>query len=70
MSAPQRMIGNPIAVVLAFVNWYLRYRTGGTGGVFPVGIWLSFVTVVLLVFKAGEWSIGTTSGCRTALLRA
>jgi uncharacterized membrane protein len=49
--ARQHMIGNLIAVVLALINWYLRYRTGGAGGVFPAGIWLSLVTVLLLLFN-------------------
>jgi len=47
----QHMIGNLIVVVLALVNWYLRYRTGGIGGVFPAGIWLSLATVLLLLFN-------------------
>jgi uncharacterized membrane protein len=47
----QHMIGNLIVVVLAAINWYLRYRTGGAGGVFPAGIWLSLVTVLLLLFN-------------------
>jgi uncharacterized membrane protein len=47
----QHMIGNLIVVVIAAINWYLRYRTGAAGGVFPAGIWLSLVTVLLLLFN-------------------
>jgi len=47
----QHMIGNLIAVVLALVNWYLRYRSGAAAGVFPVGIWISLATVLLLLFN-------------------
>ena len=32
----QHMIGNLIAVVLALINWYIRYRSGATARV-PVG---------------------------------
>jgi uncharacterized membrane protein len=47
----QHMIGNLIAVVLALINWYLRYKSGASAGVFPVGIWLSLATVLLLLFN-------------------
>jgi uncharacterized membrane protein len=44
------MIGNLIAVLLALINWYIRYESGGAG-VFPWGIWLSLITVLLLLFN-------------------
>ena len=47
----QHMIGNLIAVALAAINFYLRYRAGATAGVFPWGIWISFGTVLLLLFN-------------------
>jgi uncharacterized membrane protein len=47
----QHMIGNLIAVVLALVNWYLRYRSGAAAGVLPTGIWISLATVLLLLFN-------------------
>ncbi len=53
----QHMIGNLIAVVLAVINLYIRYRSGAAAGVFPWGIWISFATVLLLLFngwKGGE----------------
>jgi uncharacterized membrane protein len=53
----QHMIGNLIAVVLALINWYIRYRSGAAAGVFPWGIWISLITVLLLLFngwKGGE----------------
>jgi uncharacterized membrane protein len=45
------MIGNLIAVVLALINWYIRYRSGAAAGVFPWGFWISLVTVLLLLFN-------------------
>jgi uncharacterized membrane protein len=45
------MIGNLCAVLLALINWYLRYRSGAVAGVLPVGIWLSLATVLLLLFN-------------------
>jgi uncharacterized membrane protein len=51
------MIGNLVAVVLAAINWYMRYKSGAAAGVLPWGIWISLVTVLLLVFngwKGGE----------------
>jgi uncharacterized membrane protein len=45
------MIGNLIAVVLALINWCIRYRSGAAAGVFPWGIWISLVTVLLLLFN-------------------
>jgi uncharacterized membrane protein len=47
----QHMIGNLVAVVLAAINWYLRYRAGAPAGVFPFGIFISAITVLLLVFN-------------------
>jgi uncharacterized membrane protein len=47
----QHMIGNLIAVVLALVNWYIRYRSGAPAGVLPYGIWMSLATVLLLLFN-------------------
>src|SRR6266540_852502 len=38
----QHMIGNLIAVVLAVINLYIRYRSGAAAGVFSRGIWYSF----------------------------
>jgi uncharacterized membrane protein len=32
-------------------NWYLRYDSGAVAGVFPIGIWLSLITVLLLLFN-------------------
>lgn len=46
----QHMIGNLIVVVLAIVNWYIRYTAGADMGVFPWGIWLSLACVLLLLF--------------------
>jgi uncharacterized membrane protein len=52
------MAGNLIAVVLALVNWYVRYRSGATAGVFPWGIWLSLATVLLLSFNGWKgWEL-------------
>jgi uncharacterized membrane protein len=47
----QHMIGNLVAVVMALINWWIRYRTGAATGVFPYGIWLSLATVLLLLFN-------------------
>ena len=47
----QHMIGNLVAVTLAAINWYIRYRAGAVGGVFPWGILISFGTVLLLLFN-------------------
>jgi uncharacterized membrane protein len=57
-TAWQHMIGNLIAVVLALLNWYLRYRSGAAAGVFPYGIWLSLITVLLLLFNGWKgWEL-------------
>jgi uncharacterized membrane protein len=53
----QHMIGNLIAVVLAIISIYLRYRRGIETAVFPWGITTSFLVVVILAFtgwKGGE----------------
>jgi uncharacterized membrane protein len=51
------MIGNLAAVLLALINWYVRYRSGGAG-VFPIGIWLSLATVLLLFFNGWKgWTL-------------
>jgi uncharacterized membrane protein len=47
----QHMIGNLVAVVLALANLYVRYRSGAAAGVLPWGIWISLVTVLLLLFN-------------------
>jgi uncharacterized membrane protein len=52
------MVGNLIAVVIAAINWYIRYRSGAAAGVFPWGIWLSLVTVLLLLFNGWKgWGL-------------
>lgn len=52
------MGGNLIAVVLALINWYMRYRSGAAAGVLPSGIWLSLVTVLLLLFNGWKgWEL-------------
>ena len=48
----QHMIGNLIAVVLALVDWYIRFRFGTGAGV-PSGIWISLITVLLLLLFHG-----------------
>jgi uncharacterized membrane protein len=47
----QHMIGNLVAVVLALVNWWIRYAAGPADGVLPWGILISLVTVLLLLFN-------------------
>jgi uncharacterized membrane protein len=44
------LIGNVTAVVLALINFIIRYANGAEAGVFPWGIWLSLVVVLLLLF--------------------
>lgn len=46
----QHMIGNVIAVVLALINFGIRYYRGVEAGVFPWGILLSAVVVLILLF--------------------
>jgi uncharacterized membrane protein len=54
----QHMIGNLIAVVLALINWYIRYRSGAATGVFPWGISISLITVLLLLFNGWKgWEL-------------
>ena len=54
----QHLIGNLVAVVLALINWYLRYKSGAAAGVFPAGIWLSLITVGLLLFNGWKgWEL-------------
>ena len=54
----QHMIGNLIAVVLALINWFIRYRSGAPAGVLPYGILLSLVTVLLLAFNGWKgWEL-------------
>ncbi len=43
------MVGNVVVVLLEAVNFYLRY-TGGPDAVAPIGVILSGVVVVLLLF--------------------
>lgn len=43
------MIGNVIAVVLSLVNWYRRYDAG-EGAVLPVGLALSLIVVLILLY--------------------
>jgi uncharacterized membrane protein len=47
----QHMIGNLIAVVLALINFYIRYKNGAVAGATGAGIWLSLATVLLLLFN-------------------
>jgi uncharacterized membrane protein len=52
------MAGNLIAVVLALVNWYVRYRSGAAAGVLPWGIWISLATILLLLFNGWKgWEL-------------
>lgn len=44
------MFGNVVALVLAIVNFFVHLRDGAEA-VLPTGIWLSAVTVVLLLFN-------------------
>jgi uncharacterized membrane protein len=50
-AAWQHLIGNLIAVLLAFINWVIRYNSGAADGVFPWGFWISLLTVLLLLFN-------------------
>jgi uncharacterized membrane protein len=54
----QHMIGNLIAVVLAFTNWTIRYKFGAVAGVFPWGVSISLITVLLLLFNGWKgWEL-------------
>jgi uncharacterized membrane protein len=56
--ANQHMIGNLVAVVLALINWFIRYSSGPANGVFPIGIWISIATVLLLLFTGWKgWEL-------------
>lgn len=58
IDAWKHMIGNLIAVVLALVNWYMRYRSGAGPGALPYGVWLSLVTVLLLLYNGWKgWEL-------------
>jgi uncharacterized membrane protein len=53
----QHMIGNLLAVVLAAINWLIRYGADAPADAFGYGIWLSLATALLLMFngwKGGE----------------
>ena len=53
----QHFLANLAVVLLAIVNFYLRYTGGTEAAVFPAGIILSGVVVLLLMFsgwKGGE----------------
>jgi uncharacterized membrane protein len=52
------MIGNVIAVLLSPINLYLRYANGAEAGVFPWGIWISLIVVLLLMFNGWKgWEL-------------
>jgi uncharacterized membrane protein len=52
------MIGNVIAALLSLINFYLRYAHGAQAGVFPWGIGISLIVVVLLVFNCWKgWNL-------------
>jgi uncharacterized membrane protein len=52
------MIGNVTAVVLSLLNFYLRYSNGAEAGVFPWGIWISLIVVLLLLFNGWKgWEL-------------
>jgi uncharacterized membrane protein len=48
-AAWHHMIGNVIAVVLALINWYVRYN-GGDAAVLPWGLVLSLIVVLILLY--------------------
>jgi uncharacterized membrane protein len=57
-AAWQHMIGNLIAVVLALINFYIRYKNGVMPGATGAGIWLSLVTALLLLFNGWKgWEL-------------
>src|ERR1041384_7928978 len=56
--ARQHMVGNLVAVVLALINWFIRYSAGAPAGVLPWGILISIVTVLLLLFNGWKgWEL-------------
>ena len=66
-AAWHHMIGNLIAVVLAVINFYIRYKNGAMPGATGAGIWLSLVTVLLLLFNGWKgwelvyrWHVGVS----------
>ena len=52
-SAWHHMIGNVIAVVLAIINWYLRY-SGGDAAVLPWGLVVSTLVVLILLYTGWQ----------------
>ena len=57
-SAWHHMIGNLIAVILALINFYIRYKNGAMAGATGAGIWLSLATVLLLLFNGWKgWEL-------------
>jgi hypothetical protein len=62
--------GNVIVVLIELFNWYSRYEHGAEA-VLPVGLGLSFIVVLILLFtgwKGGRWftGIGSVSSMRRA----
>ena len=53
----QHMLGNVLAVALAVVNLWMRYADGAAEAVFPWGITLSAVIVLMLLYTG--WKGGT-----------
>ncbi len=46
------MVGNLIAVVVAAINWYLRFSSAEpASAVLQAGVWLSLATLLLLLFN-------------------
>lgn len=57
-AAWQHLIGNLIAVVVALINFYLRYKNGAQTEAAGAGLWLSLVTVLLLLFNGWKgWEL-------------
>ena len=59
------MIGNVVAVVLAIVNFWIRWDQSAAGGVLPWGLVLSTVVFLLLLYtgwKGGELAYGQRVG--------
>ncbi|MCK1486983.1 DUF2231 domain-containing protein [Bradyrhizobium sp. 193] len=53
-----RMIGNLVAVVLALINFYLRYAQGAEAAIKPWGVALSLVVVGILLFTGWKgWEL-------------
>jgi uncharacterized membrane protein len=47
-----------IAVLQSLINFYLRYANGAEAGVFPWGIWISLIVVLLLLFNGWKgWNL-------------